>query len=65
MNLIATFRKELGLTQKQFSEKVKVSISVISKAERGTINIGNACAICNAFPNDFIIKDLSIQRINK
>jgi len=63
MNLIKDFRKEKGITQKEFAEKTGVSINKISMVENNKgIDIEGACGICNAFPKELEIKQLAIQR---
>lgn len=65
MNIITVFRKEKEMTQKQFAEKTNLSLSSISKAEKGLLSMSVAFDICNSFPDELHINNLSIQRRTK
>jgi len=62
MSFIKEFRAEKGLSQKQFAEKVELSVRKISMIENNKgCSIEEACGICNAFPEDLEIKEMTIQ----
>lgn len=64
---IASERKRLGLNQKEFAEKIGVSLTTVSNWETGTTDVGanNLCAMSKLFgcSTDYLL-GISDERLN-
>ena len=62
MNIIREKRIQMHMTQKEFARELCHPVSRISKMENGEMTLADACAFCNAFPEEFEIKKLTVQK---
>ena len=67
MNIVLEKRKSLKKTQKQFSELTGLPVCSISKLENGGdfTSIEHGCRFCNAFPEEFEIRNMAVIKKGK
>jgi DNA-binding XRE family transcriptional regulator len=59
---IRTFRKEKKMIQKIFAQKCNISVKALSAAEHNNMSLTTALRICNAYPDELVIKNMWIEK---